>query len=186
MTQPISSTDVTSLRMSAPNADARTHSPVEQYIKAYQRETATTRRVLLAYPSDRADLQPHERSQSAQQLLWTFVMEQAMALRAVRDGKVLGGTPPTKPESWDGMLALFAQQEQELVNELREKGDDLVDAKVPFFTGPKQMGEYAMMDFLWFMLHDQIHHRGQLSVYLRMAGGKVPSIYGPSGDEPWN
>ena len=35
------------------------------------------------------------------------------------------------------------------------------------------------------MLWDQIHHRGQLSVYLRMAGGSVPSIYGPSADEPW-
>jgi len=35
------------------------------------------------------------------------------------------------------------------------------------------------------MLDDQIHHRGQLSVYVRMAGGKVPSIYGPSADEPW-
>ena len=32
---------------------------------------------------------------------------------------------------------------------------------------------------------DSIHHRGQLSVYIRPAGGKVPSIYGPSGDEPW-
>ena len=32
---------------------------------------------------------------------------------------------------------------------------------------------------------DDVHHRGQLSVYLRMAGGKVPSIYGPSHDEPW-
>jgi len=161
-------------------------SPVAQYIKAYQRETATTRKVLLAYPSNQADLKPHEKSQSAKQLLWTFVMEQAMALRAVRDGVVLGGTPPTKPESWEEMLGLFERQEQDLVNVLRDKGDDLVDAKVPFFTGPKQMGEYQMMDFLWFMLHDQIHHRGQLSVYLRMAGGKVPSIYGPSGDEPWN
>jgi len=42
------------------------------------------------------------------------------------------------------------------------------------------------VDFLWFLLCDQIHHRGQLSVYLRMADGKVPSIYGPSGDEPWS
>jgi len=38
---------------------------------------------------------------------------------------------------------------------------------------------------MWFMLLDSIHHRGQLSVYVRMAGGKVPSIYGPSADEPW-
>lgn len=40
-------------------------------------------------------------------------------------------------------------------------------------------------DLLAFLLADQIHHRGQFSVYLRMADGKVPSIYGPSGDEPW-
>lgn len=32
---------------------------------------------------------------------------------------------------------------------------------------------------------DSVHHRGQFSVYLRLAGGKVPSIYGPSADEPW-
>src|SRR3954451_2381140 len=113
MTQPTSSTEITSARMSAPAADSRMPSPVAQYIKAYQRETATTRKVLLAYPSNQADLKPHEKSQSAKQLLWTFVMEQAMALRAVRDGVVLGGTPPTKPESWEEMLGLFERQEQE-------------------------------------------------------------------------
>jgi uncharacterized damage-inducible protein DinB len=47
------------------------------------------------------------------------------------------------------------------------------------------MGEISRINWVWFLLHDQIHHRGQLSVYLRMADGKVPAIYGPSGDEPW-
>jgi uncharacterized damage-inducible protein DinB len=47
------------------------------------------------------------------------------------------------------------------------------------------MGDVPKVAFLWFILHDQIHHRGQFSVYLRIAGGKVPSIYGPSADEPW-
>jgi uncharacterized damage-inducible protein DinB len=56
---------------------------------------------------------------------------------------------------------------------------------IAFPSGPKQMGEIRVMDFLWLMLMDSIHHRGQLSVYIRPAGGKVPSIYGPSGDEPW-
>ena len=41
------------------------------------------------------------------------------------------------------------------------------------------------IDFVSFLVNDEIHHRGQLSIYLRMADGKVPSIYGPSGDEPW-
>ncbi|HYL98748.1 MAG TPA: DinB family protein [Blastocatellia bacterium] len=37
---------------------------------------------------------------------------------------------------------------------------------------------------MWFEMLDHIHHRGQFSVYLRMAGGKVPSIYGPTADVP--
>lgn len=48
-----------------------------------------------------------------------------------------------------------------------------------------KMGSMRKLDLLRFMLNDHIHHRGQLSVYLRMSGGKVPSIYGPSKDEPW-
>jgi uncharacterized damage-inducible protein DinB len=47
------------------------------------------------------------------------------------------------------------------------------------------MGEMTRMEWLWFLLHDEIHHRGQFSVYLRMADAKVPSIYGPTADEPW-
>jgi len=38
---------------------------------------------------------------------------------------------------------------------------------------------------LWSVLMDQVHHRGQLSVYLRLVGAKVPSIYGPTADETW-
>ncbi|NIP58360.1 MAG: hypothetical protein GWM92_04890 [Gemmatimonadetes bacterium] len=54
-----------------------------------------------------------------------------------------------------------------------------------FFTGPGTTGEIPRIDWLWFLLNDQIHHRGQFSIYLRMADGQVPSIYGPSADEPW-
>jgi uncharacterized damage-inducible protein DinB len=37
----------------------------------------------------------------------------------------------------------------------------------------------------WLAVMDAVHHRGQMSVYIRLAGGKVPSIYGPTADEPW-
>jgi len=68
---------------------------------------------------------------------------------------------------------------------IKSTPDAKMDEKVHFFTAPKTMGEFSRIDWLWFLLSDEIHHRGQLSVYLRMADGKVPSIYGPSGDEPW-
>jgi uncharacterized damage-inducible protein DinB len=48
------------------------------------------------------------------------------------------------------------------------------------------MGDVRRLDFLWQILMDMVHHRGQFTVYSRIAGAKVPSIYGPSADEPWN
>jgi len=44
--------------------------------------------------------------------------------------------------------------------------------------------EATVGEFLWYIFFDAIHHRGQLSTYIRPMGGKVPHIYGPSGDDP--
>ena len=63
--------------------------------------------------------------------------------------------------------------------------DARLSENVTFITGPGQLGKIPVMELLWFMLLDSIHHRGQLSVYVRLAGAKVPSIYGPTADEPW-
>lgn len=62
--------------------------------------------------------------------------------------------------------------------------DSRLDGTVQFFVGPKTLGDYPILEFLYFLLFDHVHHRGQLSVYLRIVG-EVPAIYGPSGDEPW-
>lgn len=98
-------------------------------------------KVLRAFPMDQGEFRPHPRSQSARELAWTFVVEQA--------------------------------------------ADARFNETVKFFTGPGQMSDIPVIQLAWFMLCDQIHHRGQYSVYVRMAGGKVPAIYGPSADEPW-
>jgi DinB family len=47
------------------------------------------------------------------------------------------------------------------------------------------LSDVPRIQLVWFLVHDQIHHRGQFSIYLRMADAKVPSIYGPTADEPW-
>jgi uncharacterized damage-inducible protein DinB len=156
-----------------------------RFLAAYRREHATTEKVLRAFPPEQADLRPHERSSAARQVAWTFVVEERMMLLAVRNELVLGKgfTPP--PESWGEIVDAFAAQHEELLRQLEGASDADLQGTVRFYVAPRQTGDIPRMDFLWFMLHDQIHHRGQLSVYLRMAGGKVPSIYGPSADEPW-
>jgi uncharacterized damage-inducible protein DinB len=166
--------------------DSRTLSPKARFAKDFAKESATTLKVLRAYPIDQHSLKPHDRSSSAMTLAWTFVVEQTMLLRALKNEKMFDekglGTPP---ETWDATVDLFEKGLENCLGVLDSSTNEQLDGDVMFFTGPKQMGEVPLHEFVWFMLYDQIHHRGQLSVYLRLAGGKVPSIYGPSADEPW-
>jgi uncharacterized damage-inducible protein DinB len=71
------------------------------------------------------------------------------------------------------------------VEAISKMSEEQLFETIKFFTAPKTIGDITKMQFLWMILCDQIHHRGQFSIYLRMADGKVPSIYGPTADEPW-
>lgn len=162
-----------------------TRSAKERFLNSYQRERDTTLKVLRAFPAEQCEFRPHERSKTARELAWTFAVEQHAGLLALKGEFKLGGAWPPAPGAWDDVVQAFARNSDAVIEYLRAASDSDLDGTVTFFSGPKQTAEYSIEDFVWFMLHDQIHHRGQLSVYLRMAGGKVPSIYGPSADEPW-
>lgn len=164
-------------------------SPKQQFLEMYRKECATTLRVLRALPAGKTDLKPHEMCKSAQELAWMFTVEQMMTEMAITTGldfaKMASG--PQMPATWDGVVQAFEHSHARL-SEAVSAADDhkLMSGTVKFFTAPKTVGDIPTMQFLWMMLCDQIHHRGQFSIYLRMAGGKVPSIYGPTADEPWN
>jgi uncharacterized damage-inducible protein DinB len=163
-------------------------SPKQTFLEEYEKEHATTMRVLDAFPDDKWDLRPHPKCKTARELAWVFVMERKLGQMvyddAFADGPPAGESPPP-PESWGEIRAALEQAHEEFGDLVRNASDADLEQEVAFFTGPKQMGKYRRLDFCWFLLHDEIHHRGQLSIYLRMADGKVPSIYGPSADEPW-
>ena len=91
---------------------------------------------------------------------------------------------PATPDSLDEIIRTFDAGRQHLTDTVRKKDDDLTGT-VLFPTAPKTIGDVPLHAFLWMTLSDQIHHRGQFSIYPRMADGKVPSIYGPTHDEPW-
>jgi uncharacterized damage-inducible protein DinB len=160
----------------------------QAFLDVYDREHATTMRVLRAFPEDQMDLKPHERSNSARDLAWTFALECALGTAVWHDEvakKGLGGGMPKAPEKWSDLLAAIEDAYKNFRALVAGASDDELHENVHFFVAPKTMGDISRINWIWFLLHDQIHHRGQFSVYLRMAGGKVPSIYGPSADEPW-
>ena len=162
--------------------------PKKQFLDACNREHAITMRVLRAYPEDRLDLQPHPKCKTARDLAWVFVLERGLGTLVLHDGLAKGPPPaemPPAPESWSELLATIEKAQSDFCALIDSFSDEQLAETVKFMSGPGTMADFRRIDFLWFLLHDEIHHRGQFSTYLRMADAKVPSIYGPTADEPW-
>lgn len=159
----------------------------QKFQDAWDRESATTLKVLRAFPADKIDLKPHPTCRSAKDLAWTFVFEGVAGSQAVQ-GEMKFPPPnmPAKPATWQDMIGEVERALKVMSDKVKKVDDAQLNTTVKFVTGPKQMSDLRRQDVLWFLLNDLIHHRGQFSVYLRMAGGKVPAIYGPSADEKWS
>jgi uncharacterized damage-inducible protein DinB len=156
-----------------------------QFVDALRSEHARTLRVMRAYPGSQGELRPHPTARSARELGFICTLNEGM-MAAVLSGPLQFPPqfPPT-PDSWDGVIASFEQAHGAALDAVRTTPEDGLMDTVTFPAGKDTMADVPKMQVLWMMLMDQVHHRGQLSVYLRMTGSKVPSIYGPSGDEPW-
>ncbi len=156
----------------------------EQFLNVWEKEFPTTLKVLRAYPPAKLDLKPSEKSKSAKELAWNFVVEEKIVEGALK-GEIDFSHIPQPPATCDEIIRTFEKSHQEMVEKIKQTPDAELNKTVKFFTGPKQLGDVRRMDVLWTALMDSVHHRGQFSVYLRLAGAKVPSIYGPTADEPW-
>lgn len=176
-------------RNSKPKASKATAKPAPNPWKAfgqeYARESAITVKVMRAFPADQPGFQPHPRSSNAHKLFATFVGEQGMALGAVNGTLKMPPSFPPPPATLGDAIVAFEKAVAGVVAAINAAMPADWNRPVPFFSGPGQLANFPAGELARFMLADQIHHRGQLSVYVRMAGGKVPSIYGPSADEPW-
>jgi len=137
-------------------------------------------RVLRALPEGKLDYKPHERSPTTLQILTTLVAEHDSCARLVAAGKTDFTPPPLK--SVGEAVAAFEKNWDELDRQVAAMAPADWDKNGQFFSGGKMVSDQPIGGFLWFILFDAIHHRGQLSTYIRPMGGKVPAIYGPSAD----
>jgi uncharacterized damage-inducible protein DinB len=163
----------------------KTHTEKDHFLQAFERECQTTLKVLKALPEDKSDFTPHPKLRSAKDLAWTFVAEQGLSDHAMAGSMNFAGSMPPPPDKLSEVIRAFEKTSRETMDKVSKAGDDTLNRTIQFPAGPGRMADVRVQDVLWFCLNDQIHHRGQLSVYVRMTGGKVPSIYGPTADEPW-
>ena len=141
-------------------------------------------RVLKALPQDRLDYRPEPRSRTAVELAWVLPAEEAALLSIVETGSVVW-QEQEPPKTVAELVAAYEKNAQAVTEAISRLDDEAWEKKASFFMAPgAPPWESPLSEFLWGFLFDAIHHRGQLSTYLRPMGGKVPSIYGPSADDP--
>lgn len=155
-----------------------TSNELKHFLEQWEREYVTTVKVLQAIPDDRLDYKPAEKSRSLRDLMWHIVgVENFAATLALTGAYPKERLPP--PATVKELLEFYERQHKALVSQVAGAEAALLSRTVDFFSRPVPVSH-----ILWrVLLYHQIHHRGQLSVYLRLVGAKVPSIYGPSADE---
>jgi uncharacterized damage-inducible protein DinB len=143
-------------------------------------EYPVTRSVIAAIPADKVDYRPDSIARSAIELAWHIVTAENRFLEAVSSGS-FDLTPRPLPDTVRSPADVNAWYEERFsANVERLKcvsGDELV--KAIDFRG---LFQFPAVVYVQIAVSHSVHHRGQLSMYLRPMGAKVPSIYGESHD----
>lgn len=162
--------------------------PLSDLIRAeFRNEAKTTRRVLAAVPEEKLGFKPHEKSMTLSRLAGHTAEIPGWAANVARQDvlKMDAGYKPFAPddvasilETFDNNVASFDQALEGVSDEQLMTGWALQFGDKVVFQAPK------IAALRGFVISHLIHHRGQLSVYLRLLDVPVPSIYGPSADDP--
>ncbi len=152
----------------------------EFYLKRAKVEFPVFLKVLKALPKD-LSYKPHDRGPSAEQLVWTITNEMEALNEVVDTGKSEWKAVP--PPSLNEMIEMYEKSSAALLEKVSNMDVATEQRNGQFLYQGTVVFERPTIEFLWDFMFDAIHHRGQLSAYLRPMGGKVPSIYGPSADD---
>ena len=143
-------------------------------------EHNTTKRVIEAIPLDKGDYRPDAVSKSALELAWHIVASEKRFFSGIPIG-AFDFTAIHRPDSITnsaGIVAWFEETFAANLQKLEATGGEALARMVDF----RGMFQLPAVSFIHLALNHSIHHRGQLSMYLRPMGAKVPAIYGESYD----
>jgi uncharacterized damage-inducible protein DinB len=154
----------------------------ELYVARHKAEQAGFLKVLKAIPAGKRDYRPDPKARTAMELAWMLASEEAGLVTLLDKGEVAWEetAPPARSEE---IVALFEKSASEADKRLASFDAARWGQKARFLMGGTPVWEDTLEQMAWGFLFDAIHHRGQLSTYLRPMGGKVPAIYGPSADD---
>ncbi len=143
----------------------------------WTREAETTSTVFGRIPEG-SDYRPDPRSRTAQEIAWQIVCEEEMIVAALETGE-LTWSPPPMPATMKEIVEIYAAMRPKTSERWKTLPQERWEGSLQFFGHAQPSSAMA-----WSFLFDIVHHRGQITTYLRPMGSTVPQIYGPSADEP--
>ncbi len=158
----------------------------ETLLPEFDREMATTRRLLERVPSEKGAWKPHPKSSSLGHLAQLLSWMPGWITRTLQEPHIdLAATDGYSYETTDTLLSDFDRNAEEAREAIAAADDASLDEPWALKHGDRVIFTSPRGETVRTHLNHLIHHRGQLSVYLRLIDVPLPPIYGPTADEPW-
>jgi len=153
----------------------------ETFLGMIEQETQITRRVLEAVPEEQLDFKLGEKGRTARELMWHIVTSEFWFGDSIAAGAFsMDGEPPA-PATKAEMLATYDRQVPAAIEKCRKLTAEQLSKTLNFFN----VFNMPAGMYMGFWMNHTVHHRGQLSSYVRAMNARVPDIYGGSADEPF-
>lgn len=152
------------------------------FLKFWQGEATATRKVISRIPQERSDYRADPKARNAREIAWLLVQEEIALANGLQMGRFEVKDEPA-PTSVKEILDTYDREHDDLTNRMCALAPADWAREMPFLYEGKEFMRRTGYEYAWGFLFDMIHHRAQLSTYLRPMGATVPAIYGPSADE---
>jgi uncharacterized damage-inducible protein DinB len=155
---------------------------LERFITTWNREAESTLKLMRALPPSQYDFRPDQGGRSLGELAWHLAEGDAyMSFGIENGGFAMNMKPPNmeRPRTVEALAPGYERIHQEALARIKKLTPEDLDREIEFFGGP-----VAIRNILWDMIISHgVHHRGQLALMCRLAGGTAPGLYGPNREE---
>ena len=159
-----------------------TSNELDRFITTWDREAESTLKLLRALPSSQYDFRPDQSGRSLGELAWHLAEGDAYMTFGIETRRfTLDLKPPNleRPRTVEALAPGYERIHKEAVARIKKLTPDDLDSEIEFFGSP-----IAIRNLLWDMvICHGVHHRGQLALMCRLAGGQTPGMYGPNREE---
>jgi uncharacterized damage-inducible protein DinB len=156
---------------------------VTRFIGVWEQEAQKTAGLLRTLPVKQYDFRPDAEGRSLGELAWHLAEGDAYMTHSIEQGGFDPAVRPSgidRPRTVEALAPEFERVHREAVARVQKLTPEDLDRKISFFT----LGPTSIRDILWNMvLLHSIHHRGQLVLMCRLAGGQPTGMFGPTREE---